>query len=97
MFQMKGLRTDISENEDNKNDNPLPSLGSTFLIVYHEAWQQILLLKYGNMPSLMDAVYKTTKYALPLFLVCVRTNCGYIPMAQFIIEQESAFHIAEGL
>jgi len=49
------------------------------------------------MLSLMDATYKTTKYALPLFLVCVRSNCGYIPVAYFIVEQESAFHIAEAL
>lgn len=49
----------------------------------------------GKYATLMDATYKTTKYALPIFLVCVRSNCGYIPVAHFTVEQESAFHIVE--
>ena len=90
--------TDSSEDESEESDHkPIPTQGSTFLFVYQEAWQQRLLVKYGNMLSLMDATYKTTKYTLPLFLVCVRSNCGYIPVAHFIIERESAFHIAEAL
>jgi len=90
--------TDRSEDEENESDhNPMFTQGSTFVFVYQEPWQQRLLLKYGNMLSLMDATHKTTKYALPLFLVCIRSNCGYIPVAYFIVEQESAFHIAEAL
>ena len=85
------------EEEESDHHNPTSTSGTTFLFVYQEPWQQKLLLKYGNMLSLMDATYKTTKYALPLFLLCVRSNCGYIPVAHFIIEQESAFHIAEAL
>lgn len=30
---------------------------------------------------LIDATYKTTKYALPLFLLAVRTNVSYVPIA----------------
>ena len=56
-----------------------------------------LLLKYGNMLTLMDATYEMTKYALLLFLICVRSNYGYIPVVHFIVEQETAFHITEAL
>ena len=99
----QGFSGDIdhdTESEDEENETDLSqasTTGSTFLFVYQEPWQQKLLLKYGNILTLMDATYKTTKYALPLFLLCVRSNCGYIPVAHFIVEQESAFHIAEAL
>ena len=71
--------------------------GTNFLFVHQEDWQQQLLLTYGNTISLLDATYKTTKYALPLFLLCVRTNCNYMPVAEFIIEREDALSIAEAL
>lgn len=47
------------------------------LFVHQEKWQQDLLIKYGNQISLLDATYKTTKYALSLFFLCVKTNSGY--------------------
>ena len=89
------FESDDSDHEDADSTMQIP--GTTFLFVYQETWQQKLLLKYGNILSLLDATYKTTKYALPLFLLCVQTNCGYVPVAQFIIEQESALHIGEAL
>lgn len=55
------------------NNDPPENL----LYVHQENWQRNLLIKYGNEISLIDATYKTTKYALPLFFVCVKTNCGY--------------------
>lgn len=50
---------------------------NTLMYVHQEKWQRELLKKYGNEICLIDATYKTTKYALPLFFVCVKTNCGY--------------------
>lgn len=73
------------------------SQGSSFLFVHQEYWQQKLLLKYGNDLALLDATYKTTQYSLPLFFLCVRTNCGYIPAAEFIVEHETSQSIAEAL
>lgn len=32
-----------------------------------------------------------------LFLLCVRSNCGYIPVAEFIIEHETVAAVAEVL
>ncbi|CAM4606410.1 unnamed protein product [Leuciscus chuanchicus] len=46
---------------------------------------------------LLDATYRTTKYALPLFLVVVQTNVGYKPVAEFICENETTTAIAEAL
>ena len=46
---------------------------------------------------LMDAMYKTTRYDLPLFFICVRTNAGYCVVAEFIVQSESATNIIEAL
>ena len=53
------------------------------LYVHQEPWQQDLLKNYSNNISLMDATYKTTKYALPLFFVIVNTNAGYKVAGKF--------------
>ena len=62
------------------------------LWVHQEPWQQQLMLKYGNIISLMDATYKTTQYDLPLFFISVRTNTGYCVVAEFIVQSESWLH-----
>ena len=45
----------------------------------------------------MDATYKTTKYAIPLFFVCVHTNVGYKVVAEFLCQNEDNECIAEAL
>ena len=65
--------------------------------VHQEEWQQKLCLKYGNMISLIDATYKATKYDLPLFFICVRTNVGYCVVAEFVIQDETTQQILEPL
>ena len=57
---------------------------TTLLWVHQEAWQQELMLKYGNTVCLMDATYKTTRYDLPLFFICVRTNSGYVSLLNLL-------------
>jgi hypothetical protein len=47
--------------------------------------------------SLIDATYKTTRYDLALFFICVRTNVGYSVVAEFITQAETAEHISEAL
>ena len=69
----------------------------TLLWVHQEPWQQQLMLTYGNTMCLMDATYKTTRYDLPLFFICVRTNAGYCVVAEFIVQSESASNIIEAL
>ena len=68
-----------------------------FLFVHQQEWQERLLKRYGSELVLMDATYKTTKYALPLFFICVHTNVGYKVVAEFICQNEDSESIAEAL
>ena len=47
--------------------------------------------------ALLDATYKTTRYALPLFFLVVKTNVDYQIVAAFIIESETTKGIMEAL
>ena len=69
----------------------------TFLYVHQTEWQKGLLNRYGNNISLIDATYKTTRYDLALFFICVRTNVGYSVVGEFITQAETAEHISEAL
>jgi len=64
-----------------------------WVYVHMELWQQQLMLKYGNIVSLMDATYKTTPYNLPLFCISIRTNIGYCAVEEFIVGSESSEYI----
>jgi len=46
---------------------------------------------------LMDATYKTTMYAIPLFFICVHTNVGYTVVAEFMCQTEDQASISEAL
>ena len=67
------------------------------LFVHQTAFQQGLLQKYGNSICLLDATYKTTKYAVPLFFVAVKTNVDYQVVGSFAIQDERTDVIAEAL
>lgn len=73
------------------------SQGKRFLFVHQEKWQRDLIKRYGNHVCLLDATYKTTMYALPLFFVCVKTNLDYQVVAEFIVENETGDSISEAL
>ena len=51
--------------------------------------------KYGNEICLLDATYKTSRYALPLFFLCVKTNVDYCVVGSFVIQRETRQAIAE--
>ena len=68
-----------------------------FLFVYQKKWQKDLLQKYGNEILLLDATYKTTRYAVPLFFLTVPTNLDYQIVATFVLENESTEAITEAL
>ncbi|XP_065679986.1 uncharacterized protein LOC124806407 isoform X2 [Hydra vulgaris] len=88
MFRPKG--------ECNLEDNgPYPK--DSFLFIYQDAWQQRLLLRYGNELAFLDATYRTTRYALPLFFLVVKTNIDYQVVAIFVCENETTEAITEAL
>ena len=49
------------------------------------------------MINLIEATYKTTKYDLALFFICVKTNVGYSVVAEFVVQSETAESISEAL
>ena len=75
--------------DDGRKDN--------FIFVYQKKWQKDLLKRYGNEILLLDATYKTTRYALPLFFLVVPTNLDYQIVATFDFENESKESITEEL
>lgn len=89
------LRT--QEGEPNYFGDNVPTRSNNFLFVHQEEWQRKLLLRYGNDLALLDATYKTTKYAMPLFFLCVNTNVGYKVVAEFMCQHEDEISISEAL
>ena len=63
-----------SEGKGTKLSDTSEECTKTLLWVHQDNWQKELLVKYG---TLIDATYKTTKYDLALFFLCVRTNVNY--------------------
>ena len=47
------------------------------LFVYQSPNMQRLYRRYGSSLIMLDATYRTTKYALPLFFMVVKTNVNY--------------------
>ena len=56
-----------------------------------------MLATYGNTITLMDATYKTTKYSIPLFFLCIKTNVNYTVVAEFVLQAENTDYIFEAL
>ena len=65
--------------------------------MYQEPWQKRLLLRYANELVLLDATYRTTRYALPLFFLVLKTNIDYQIVGAFVSENESEGSITEAL
>ncbi|XP_041373785.1 uncharacterized protein LOC121386837, partial [Gigantopelta aegis] len=93
-FEQTNVEVDnIFDNIAAKNNDHSNNL----LFVHQTHWQQHLLNKYGNEICLLDATYKTMRYALPLFFVCVKTNVDYKVVGTFICQCEDSFSIKEAL
>jgi len=86
---------DELEDEDIKVKTGLSQ--QRLLFVHQTEWQRRLLSMYGNEICLLDATHKTTRYALPLFFVAIRTNVDYQVVASFVSQDESTESIKEAL
>ena len=84
-----GQKTMVSIYMVGSDDN----CSQTLLVVHQENCQKEMLAKYGNTLALLDATYKTTRYDLALFFLCVRTNVGYSVVAEFVTQPETACQI----
>ncbi len=72
-------------------------LHSNLFFCHQTKHQRHLLSQYGRDICLLDATYKTTRYALPLFFVAVKTNMSYAIVGSFVTHMETKESIAEGL
>ncbi len=82
---------------NNTQENPV-TVKSTFLLVLQTRQQQHLLQTYGNTMTMMDAVYRTTKYGFPCFFLTVKTSIGIGRVVGTIITQyENEELLTEGL
>ena len=90
---------DINTGDDDDLDDIC--LGKTkrtpLLFVYQNGWQRRLFSRYGKELTLLDATYRTTRYALPLFFMVVKTNIDYQIVAVFVTENETEDSIQEAL
>ena len=95
--------SDLSAMDALAAQNPLeifyraPEDDVNLLWVFQTEWQRRLLVRYGNTMTFLDGTYKTMKYTLPLYLLVVKSNVGYIPVAVFIVQRETADVIGEAL
>ena len=86
------------DSDDEKDDIRMEKTESaSLLFVYQIGWQKRIFALYGNELVLLDATYRTTRYALPLFFSVVKTNINYQVVAVFITENESEDNIKEAL
>ncbi|XP_041460625.1 uncharacterized protein LOC121411820 [Lytechinus variegatus] len=76
---------------------PINSAPNEFFFCHQTQHQRHLLQRYGNDLCLLDATYRTTKYALPLFFLAVKTNVGYSVVAEFVVQYETKDAIKQGL
>lgn len=92
------VKRPLNEDEEEDGSDPIMKLqDDSFLVVFQTVWQKRLLERYGKEVVFLDATYRTTKYTLPLFFLCVQTSSGYCVVGSFITEREDAASVAEAL
>ena len=102
-FRPKGImdNNSVDATKDSTEDKDEVKLESgtetSLLFVYQSDWQRRLLSRYGNELVLLDATYRTTRYALPLLFFVVKTNIDYQIAATFVTENEKEESIVEAL
>ena len=67
------------------------------LFVHQTENQQRLIKLYGSNVCLLDATYKTTKYAILLFFVVLKSNVDCQAVASFALQDETTSAVKEVL
>ena len=102
-FRPKGImdNNSVDATKDSTEDKDEVKLESgtetSLLFVYQSDQHRRLPSRYGNKLVLLDVTYRTTWYALPLFLFVVKTNIDYQIAATFVTENEKEESIVEAL
>ena len=86
-------------NTDDDDDLDAIRLGKTkktlLLFVYQNGWQRRLFSRCLKELTLLDATYRTARYALPLFFMVVKTDIDYQIVAVFVTQNETEDSIQE--
>ena len=77
--------------------NAVPSGNGKMMLVYQSKEMKNMYERYGNHMILLDATYKTTKYALPLFFVVVQANVNFQVCCTVVLQDESTELITKPL
>jgi len=96
-FQQTCVNGDDDDNDSEEEVVEVDSGKDGLLFVHQTKWQRRLLNRYGNELSLLDATYRTTKYALPLFFLVVKTNVDYQVVGSFVLQSEASSNIEKAL
>ena len=93
---------DIVEDENDDEDEeydpiPIDNCDGKMMFIYQSPDMKKLYRRYAKTLILLDATYKTSKYALPLFFLVVQTNVNYQIAAFFVIQEETSEMITEAL
>ena len=91
--------TGISVEEENEDELKIRQkiAKQQVLFAHQTSFQSHLLRRYGNHVCFLDPVYRTVKYALPIFFLTVKTNVDYQIAASFIVQDESKDSTKEAL
>ena len=87
--------SDLSNQSDDENDESddeelddaireVDKEENKLLFVYQDCKMRRLYRRYGRNLILLDATYKATKYALPLYFMVVQRNVNYQLIVHFI-------------
>ena len=87
---------DIEFDETN-SVKAVSSCNGKMMFVYQSKEMKNMYKRYGDHMILLDATFKTTKYALPLFFVVVRTNVNFQVCCVIVLQEESTETITKGL
>ena len=73
---------------DDEKDNMRMEIREQVSSIYQTDWQKHLFACYGNEMVLLNAMYRTTRCALPFFFLVLKTHINYQDAA-FITMNES--------
>ena len=77
--------------------NAVTSGNGKIMFLYQSKEMKNMCERYGSHMILLDATYKSTKYALPLFFVVVQTNVNFRVYSVIVLQEESTEMITKAL
>lgn len=72
---------DENDEDDILFHTPTVDKSKTSLLFLHQSAAQLRLLKRYNNMVLMDATYHVCRLAIPLYIMAMKTNVTYMPVA----------------